>query len=707
LAVITPIVALALAPGPAAGQALHLAPDAEVHQVEFRFSGKHELSGPDLSPVIATTGPDMLRRLHQLVAWIPFVADPKPLPFVPLRLQEDVVRLRQHYRRQGFPSAIVDYEVETDRTRSRVDVTFLITEGRPLLLRSLKATGPGGADEIPIPADEREQIRETWAQVRSRYLGKRMQEQQVTQLHDGLIKFLADRGYSNSSVVPRAAIDSVAGSVDMIWELTPGQRTTVSSIDIEGVTSVPESIAERQLGFEPGEWTSKDKLERGRANLLSVELFRSAEVSLASAAGDTAVPVKVVITEDRPRLTTIEAGYVTDGAGITGQARWTHPNFTGGARSLNTIALFQSGWGSTSDTKDRLARATIVLNQPYVWTPDLSLGVGPTFEFRDGNIDRSVAYSAQSTLVWRFNPLQSAALRYEFTYRQVDVSRALELTASSIGAEALADSLSEPVKSSLFSLSTSLGGLDDIARPQRGLVLKPYATITAPSAFGTIEFARLDLQATTFVPMPGRSNALMLRANAGGLWPFGKSIPSPGENPVVELARLRDYIMTAGGANDVRGYQTRMLGPKTPRVEATLSGTDTILVADDYIEFGGLRRWTATAELRLGMPWVSRNVFAHVFSDAGRVWTTDSRFQPLNLLTDEQHTFYTTGGGIGYYTPVGAIRFDVGYKLNPSPLDLRNPQDVVNIIAAGQPIQAAPINNTRRYGFHFALGLFF
>ena len=272
---------------------------------------------------------------------------------------------------------------------------------------------------------------------------------------------------------------------------------------------------------------------------------------------------------------------------------------------------------------------------------------------------------------------------------------------------ALVDSLSQPVITSLLNLSTSLGGLDDIARPRHGVVLKPNLSITSPSAWGNVEFGRMDLQATAFAPLPGRSNAVMLRGNLGGLWPFGKSVPPPGESPAVELVRLRDYTLTAGGAGDVRGYGNRMLGPKVPRVETTISGTDTILTADQYVEVGGLRRWTGTVELRLGLPSISRDVFAHIFGDAGRVWTSDPQFVLGGIPKDDLQVHFTTGGGLGYYTPVGAIRFDVGYKLNPSVFDLRHAQDVLDALRAHRDPATAPVDHWLRYGFHLALGLYF
>jgi outer membrane protein assembly factor BamA len=134
-----------------------------------------------------------------------------------------------------------------------------------------------------------------------------------------------------------------------------------------------------------------------------------------------------------------------------------------------------------------------------------------------------------------------------------------------------------------------------------------------------------------------------------------------------------------------------------------------VLSSSRYSPIGGLRRVTASAELRLAMPRFGPSIFAHLFADAGRVWTTDDRYRFSNLVTsaDETRMFYTTGGGVGYYTPVGAIRFDFGYKLNPSVFDLRSPSDVLRALFAGKPATSAPVQNQRRYAFHLSLGLFF
>jgi hypothetical protein len=53
---------------------------------------------------------------------------------------------------------------------------------------------------------------------------------------------------------------------------------------------------------------------------------------------------------------------------------------------------------------------------------------------------------------------------------------------------------------------------------------------------------------------------------------------------------------------------------------------------------------------------------------------------------------------------VGAIQVAVGYKLNPSPLDLRSPEDVFEALHAGRPLSSVPTEPRRRLHLHFSIG---
>jgi outer membrane protein insertion porin family len=697
--------ALALVASAEAARVPRLASDVEVRALSFRFVGKHELIDADLTARMATTAPGMLDEAQGLVAWIQLIPDPARHPFNPRVLQEDVVRLRHYYRRQGFLETSVDYDVRTDRRRRWVKVKMTVSEGRPLALRSLALADSGGAALEPDSQDTKMVAR--WAKIRSAHLGSRFREEELDALRADLLSACDDHGHALAVVEPLVKIDSAAYAVDVVCRVSPGARLRIASLDVTGTRSVPPRLVTRQLALRPGDVVSRGSLAKGRANLQSVALFRRADVTLGAVGSDSLVPVKVTVTEGPARFTNLELGYVTDGAGVTSQARWTHPNFTGGARSLDAIMLVQTVWCATGrEVPDRLLRTSLTLTQPYVGSPVVTLSLGPAIEARDGPVDKSRAWSALATLVYRFNPLRSAALRYDYTYRKLEELGFREL-GSDVAFGTLVDSLKAGTRTSQFILFTTLGGFDNLSRPRHGFVLKPNLSVTAPPGAGNIEFARADFQGTFFAPIPGRANALMLRGTLGGLWPFGHSIPESGGSAVLQWFRLRDQVLTAGGANDVRGYSSRLLGPKVPSIVAEEINGDTVLTSDHYLPVGGLRRATATAELRLGIPWFGRDVFGHLFADMGRVWNTDDRFALPTVPEEEYKAFYTTGGGLGYYTPVGAIRLDVGYKLNPSDFDVRDPGEVLAATLAGRPASSAPVHERMRFNFHLSLGLFF
>jgi hemolysin activation/secretion protein len=107
------------------------------------------------------------------------------------------------------------------------------------------------------------------------------------------------------------------------------------------------------------------------------------------------------------------------------------------------------------------------------------------------------------------------------------------------------------------------------------------------------------------------------------------------------------------------------------------------------------------------MPLLSEQFQPYLFYDGGRIWTPDSRFALHAGELDEDKFYQAVGIGVGYETIVGAIQVALGYKLNPSPLDLRSPQDVLRALESGTPIDAAPTSSSRRFHLHFSIGTTF
>jgi len=700
--------------GPAAAQdsLLAIGPDAQVGSVQFRFSGSQSFSPAELASHIALRGRGSLYGLRRLLGELPLVPSPGPHRFDPVELQKDVVRLRRFYRRAGFFQPAIDYEVRTNDPGTVVDVSYVIEEGPATVLGSVLVVGPAGSASLALP----DSLTASWSQFEAALAmrrGRRFGEANLAAAQDSLTTWLHDHGYPFAKVGSARTVDSLRQVVDVRLEASPGPLSRIGAITVEGNTSVGDDVVLRELPFRTGDRYSARTLASARARLQAVDLLTRAVVDVDSQpASDSTLAVRIQVQETRPRLTLAEVGYVSEGAGLTGRVQWTHPNFTGGARSLAASLEGQSGAGAVGTEAEQLLRASLSLTQPYVFIPRLSLIVGPYTEYRNDLKDQSVAVGFNTTLVHRLGPLSSIALEYRISARHIYEYHFGEVSSGDINlAELLAleypaliDSLGYNEDKSTITLSGSFADVDDLTDPRRGWVLRPSAKVTFPEPLSTAQFTRLDLFVSRFQPL-GRNVVLAARLSAGRLFPFGKSVPSEGSDPIFSFIHLRDESMTAGGTNDVRGWGDRMLGPKVPDVEANIVGADTVLTADKYVPIGALASFSGSLELRFPTPGMTPAWRTQVLLEAGRVWTPDERFSQATLLPENTDLRWSAGVGISYRTPVGALGLSLGYKLNPSALDLRDAGKVLDAYIAGQPIESAETDALSRLHLHFSFGI--
>jgi outer membrane protein insertion porin family len=153
--------------------------------------------------------------------------------------------------------------------------------------------------------------------------------------------------------------------------------------------------------------------------------------------------------------------------------------------------------------------------------------------------------------------------------------------------------------------------------------------------------------------------------------PPGQPCPIQGETncPDISVIPLAELLL-AGGANSHRGFGLNQAGPRDPTTGFPVGGSGLIV---------------NNVELRLppvNLPYVQDNLSFAVFEDMGNVFT-DGRIMLDNLLRwrqkdpqvclqdttaqecDYAYISHAVGVGVRYKTPVGPVRFDFGYNLNP------------------------------------------
>jgi outer membrane protein insertion porin family len=691
---------------------LELRPDAQVGSVDFRFPDTQSFSAVELGSHLAVKSRGSLYNVRHLLGELPLIPTPGRYEFDPVELQKDVVRLRRFYQRAGFFDPRIDYQVRANESGTVVKVVYVIEEGPAAPLRSLEITGFGVPGQPALPDSLRQSWRGLEAEL-ARGQGRRFGEADLDSVQFRTTAWLRAHGYPFARVRASQNVDSVNRAVDVALQVDPGPRSRFGRITVEGNRSVSDRVVLRELPFATGDWYSAEAVVAGRKRLQAVDLLAQAVVDVDSApTPDSALSVTVRVQETRPRLTLAEVGYISEGAGLTGRVQWTHPNFTGGARSLAASLEGQSGAGAIGTEAEQLLRGSLSVTQPYVFAPGYSLIVGPYAEYRNDLQDRSAAIGLNATLVRRLAGLSSIALQYQFSARHIyeyhfgDVSAGdinlLELLAAQY--PPLIDSLGHDENKSTLTLAGSFNYVDDLANPRRGWLIRPSVEVTVPGAFSTTQFARTDLSVSRFQPL-SRNLVLAARLSAGRMFPFGKSVPTAGSDPTFSFIRLRDESMTAGGTNDVRGWGDRQLGPKVPDVEANIVGTDTVFVADRYAPIGALARVSGSVELRFPAPGLTPAWRMNVFVDGGRVWTPDERFSQALLLPQNTPFRFSIGTGISYQTAVGALGLSLGYKLNPSDVDVRDPGKVLDAFIAGSPVTSVDPQWWRYWHLHFSLGV--
>ena len=172
-----------------------------------------------------------------------------------------------------------------------------------------------------------------------------------------------------------------------------------------------------------------------------------------------------------------------------------------------------------------------------------------------------------------------------------------------------------------------------------------------------------------------RRNTLALHARLGIAYPYGNSTILPFE---------KRYF--SGGANSVRGWTVRSLGP------GSYSRTDGRI---DFINQTGDVRLDLNAEMRSDLFWRFQGA---IFVDAGNIWTirnyTDQPGGQFNFIHFWQQMAVAYGVGLRLNFSYFIIRFDMGMKaINPV---YDTPK---------QHFPAVYPNFSRDHCFHFAVGL--
>jgi outer membrane protein assembly factor BamA len=475
---------------------------------------------------------------------------------------------------------------------------------------------------------------------------------------------LVEHAFAYAHVEGAVLADATARTVEIRYVVEPGRVAKFGSVSIEGNTRTPTDLIEREVAIVPGKGFRTSAIDRTRADLFSTRAFSTVDVvpdlsdptrgevpvTIRVAEGKTRsleMGPSVVIENDQQRL--VLAVSLRDDNVLHRLVTWDQGIEVGAATLVNNLDTpldeqLVNTLSPVAELRESLALRRIGATD-FGARIDGSIGVGAKPDYR--------YFAPTATPRVEFRGVRHAVLSlgYRLTYFDYCLANvAGQFCPDFVTSITDADDFDppqgldfkDPYFLSVLEPSVEVDRRNDPMSATRGWYFLARAGLAGGPLGGDNEFWKLDVDARLYRSIvslwgwrPGLS--LAFRGGAGVIEGFGR-------DPVVGFGE-RFYL---GGATTVRGWGSGRLG--------TALYTDR---SGSYIASGGLAQLYGSAEVRKTLPW---SLSAAVFVDGGRAW---EGWRAISL----PGIMWTAGAGLRYRSPVGPIRFDVGFRLNNDPAE--------------------------------------
>jgi len=662
-------------------------------------------------------------------------------------LKTDVATLEGLYRSNGFRDVKIQTKVD-DNYRGRLNtlaVHIAIDEGVRTLLGEVHVVGNKEVKTTDLPE-------------LSTQPGQPYSEQDLANDRARILSYYFDNGFPNASL-DIATTESLTqqNREDVTFTISEGQRFTVNQVMVGGTEHTRDFVVQRELEVRPADPLSQMDLLNTQTRLYNLGIFSKVDTAVQNPEGsDPRKNVLVQIQEAKRYTFTYGLGLefatglpsgATAPAGKTGvsprvEFDVTRLNFGG----RNQTITFQSHVGSLQQ------RGILSYTIPkffdsdkfktiYTVFYDNSLDVATfTSQRLEGKVDlRQQLGSAGTEPGTRPGP---NSITYRFDFRIVKASHfaqdfsAGELALLSLPARVggpgftyIHDKRDNPLastKGDYFTLDAFVAPSFFGTRSEA-----PPSTTTGSSTSFPTNFARALGQYSTYHAFGGKHKTerqfVFARSTSLGLvQPFrGTRVLPPGSCPLNSAGEptCSDFATVplpeqffAGGGNSHRGFGLNQAGPRDPSSGFPVGGTALFV---NNVEL----RFPETSLPYLGPGWG----FA-IFHDMGNVFTAGHDMikglmrwhqpdtQPClasGLPTSPECTAFSNNGydytshaiglGLRYRTPIGPLRFDFGYNLNPT----RYFENYQYTIPNTNPPQVVPVFATQRlrnFNVFFSIG---
>jgi len=448
------------------------------------------------------------------------------------------------------------------------------------------------------------------------------------------------------------------GRVSVVYDITEGARQYVRDVLTSGLKTTRRRLVDRAINLKPGDPLSPTAQTNIQKSLYDLGVFANIDTAIENPDGDTDHKNVLYHFEEANRYTfSLGFGAQLAQFGTPNSTSLAAPGGTTGVSpegSLTVSRLNFLGLGHTVSLQGVYSsiekRASLTYLQPrfldvegqnltYTLLYDNTLDVR-TFAARreEASVQLSKKFSKSFTGV------------FQASFRRDSVS-------DIVIPVLLVSQFLQSVRIGMLSANFVQDRRDNPANPHHGMYNTASFGLSGRFFGSERSFGRALLRNATYYPL-GKNWVLARQTQFGVIVPFSP----PAGIDAQESVPLPERFY-AGGADSLRAFPFNQAGPRDIGARLVPGGPSS---EPTGFPLGGNALFINNIELRF--PFLGPNIQGVLFHDMGNVyqsWSDISFRFHQNNPQDFNYMVQAVGFGVRYRTPVGPVRADFAYSINP------------------------------------------